>query len=112
MCEDCNCKNWIHSVTLTVTSRSFSDRMLSNGPDFFRSDSVQLDALGWVIFITQPKITQELTELTGFVEACWPWGESRPPAYSTSASWQPTNPSRTTPHWRPGGWWSGSGVFA
>src|SRR5882757_3374151 len=47
-------------------------------------------------FVTQPKITQELTELTGFVEDMRALGETRRPAYSSSASWQPTKPSRTT----------------
>jgi GntR family transcriptional regulator len=35
-------------------------------------------------FVTRPKITRELTELTGFVEDRL-WGEPRPPACSTSA---------------------------
>ena len=63
-------------------------------------------------FVAQPKITHELTELTGFVEDMQAWGEPRPPACSTSASWQPTKPSHTSLRWRPGRWWSGFGVFA
>ena len=37
-------------------------------------------------FVTQPRITQELTELTGFVEDMQALGEPRPPSCSTSAS--------------------------
>src|SRR5260221_7161398 len=37
-------------------------------------------------FVTQPKITQELTELTGFVADIMLWGEPRTPACLTIAS--------------------------
>ena len=63
-------------------------------------------------FVTQPKITQELTDLTGFVEDMQALGRPRPPAYWTSALWQPTTSSRTTSHWHPARWSSGFGVFA
>ena len=63
-------------------------------------------------FVTLPKIMQDLTELTGFVEDMQALGRIRPPACSTSASWQPTKPWHITLHWRLGRWWSGFGVFA
>src|ERR1700745_320209 len=61
--------------------------------------------------VTQTKITQELTELTGFVEDMQVLGR-HPTARSTNASWRPKKPSRTTLHWRPGRWWSGFGGSA
>jgi GntR family transcriptional regulator len=60
---------------------------------------------------TVRKAIQNLIE-RGLEVRCGLWGETRPPAYSTSASWPPRKPSRTTLHWRLGHWWSGYGVFA
>ena len=63
-------------------------------------------------FVSQPRIMQELTELTGFVEDMQVLGRNRLPVCSTNASWQPMKPSRTTLHWRLARWWSGFGVSA
>jgi DNA-binding GntR family transcriptional regulator len=59
-------------------------------------------------FVTQPKITQELTELTGFVEDIQALGR-HPTARLLDKL---TKSSRITSHWRLGRWWSGFGVFA
>ena len=63
-------------------------------------------------FVTQPKITQELTELTGFVEDMLALGRTPTARLLDKRIVAATKPSRKTSHWRPGRWWSGSGVFA
>ena len=63
-------------------------------------------------FVTQPKITQELTELTGFVEDMQALGRTPTARLLDKRVVAADEAVAHHLHWRPGRWWSGSGVFA
>jgi GntR family transcriptional regulator len=63
-------------------------------------------------FVTQPKITQELTELTGFVEDMQASGRTPTARLLDRRVVAADEVVATTLHWRLGRWWSGFSVFA
>jgi len=63
-------------------------------------------------FVTQPKITQELTELTGFVEDMQALGRNPTARLLDERIVAADEAVAHHLQWRLGRWWSGFGVFA